>query len=321
MNAEKRILDFLKERGSVLQSEIHKNLGISKSTVSEILRRLEDEGIIVRERVAGKSYRVWYFENAPRYHKILRIGILRASEYPHVISGLKKLGTRYILKVFDSALDLTKEIASGRMDIGFSPFVTQTLFALLLKSMKIHAIVAMNGSGLVYKNNLKNCKIFATSEFSAMESNLKLTLERLGFNIYNLTFRYFRSVGDAVKSFESCEFDAMAIWEPYLQTFDRVLYFRDVIGDYPCCSMASNIEFWKSNREIIERIGKYIRKSKGFEGEVVEYISKITGIKDVEKSFESYKFLFELKEDHFRFLERYGIKLTRENIKDISDPL
>lgn len=321
MDAEEKILRFLRKEGSALQSEIHKRLGLSKSTVSEILRKLEDEGIVVRERVAGKSYRVWYFEDAPRHHKIIRVGILRASEYPHVISGLRKLGERYILKVFDSALELTKEIASGRIDIGFSPFVTQTIFALLLRSMKVHAVVAMNGSGLVCKGDLNDSSVFATSELSAVESNLKLVLETLGFNIYNLTFRYFSSVKNAIKSFKLCEFDCIAMWEPYLQNFEKVLYFRDVIGDYPCCSMASNIEFWKERRDVVSRLGKCIKKSKSFEGDVVEYISKITGVKDVEKSFESYKFVFELKENHFRFLENYGIKLTKENVKVIADPV
>ncbi len=321
MDARERVLNFVKERGSVLQSEVHKALNLSKSTVSDVLRELESEGLVVRERIAGKSYRVWYFEKAPKFHKILRVGILRASEYPHVISGLKKLGMRYVLKVFDSALELTKEIASGRIDVGFSPFVTQTVFALLLKSMKIHAVVAMNGSGLVYKGDLRKCRVFATSEFSAMEANLKLVLEKLNFDLYDLTFRYFNSVREAIDSFKSCEHDAMAIWEPYLQTFERVLHFKDVVGDYPCCSMASNVEFWKAKRDVVVRLGRCVRSSKSFEGEVVEYISDITGVKDVEKSFESYKFVFDLKESHFRFLENYGIKLTRENIKEISDPI
>ncbi|WP_457549866.1 DUF7343 domain-containing protein [Archaeoglobus sp.] len=324
MDAEKRILEFLKRKGSALQSEIVKELGLAKSTVSEILRRLEGEGVIVRERIAGKSYRVWFFESSPKPCKILRVGILRASEYPHVILGLKMLGVRYHLKVFDSALELTKEIAGGRIDVGFSPFITQTVFALLLKSMKIHAVVALNGSGIAYKGDLRECKVFATSEFSAMESNLKLALETLGFDIYNLTFRYFDSIDKAINSFKSCEFDAIAIWEPYLQNFERVLHFKDVVGEYPCCSMASNVEFFRERRKELVELKKCIRDSIDEVGEdVAKKIAKLINFdwKLVYRSFDSYKFVCDLNEKYFRFLERYGLKLTQENIKSIADPL
>jgi len=324
VDAEKRIVEFLKRKGCALQSEIVNELGLAKSTVSEILRKLENEGLVIRERVAGKSYRVWYFESSPKPCKILRVGILRASEYPHVVLGLKRLGVRYNLKVFDSALELTKEIASGRIDVGFSPFITQTVFALLLKSIKIHAIIALNGSGIAYKGNLRDCKVFATSEFSAMESNLKFVLETLGFDIHNLTFRYFDSIDFALKSFKSCEFNALAIWEPYLQEFENVLYFKDAIGDYPCCSMASNLEFYKERRNLLAKLKACIRRSiKDVDEEVAKEIGKLINFdwKVVYRSFDSYKFVCDLNERYFRFLENYGLKLTRENVKSVADPL
>jgi predicted transcriptional regulator len=326
VSAEEMILNLLKEKGSVLQSEIPKLLRLSKSTVSEVLKKLENRGLVIREKIAGKSYRVWYFEFAPKPCKILRVGILRASEYPHVLLALKDLNVDYHVKVFDSALSLTKALASCQIDIGFSPFVTQTVFALLLKSIKIHRIIALNGSGLVFKKKLKDCKTFATSEFSAMEANLKLLLESLGFVIYDFSFRYFSSVDQAIKSFKSCEFDAIAVWEPHFTMLNgEKLPFKDVIGDYPCCSMASNVEFYKINRDLIrdfvsclenstEELKKSVVRQKAS-----KLLAKLIGFspKTILKSFDSYKFVCRLNRDDFRFLNRYGFKLTEENIKSV----
>jgi len=328
VDAERKIVELLKERGCLLQSEIVNELKLAKSTVSEVLKKLEREGLIVRERVAGKSYRVWYFESSPKPCEILRVGILRASEYPHILLALKDLDVKYSIKVFDSALKLTKEISSGRIDVGFSPFITQTVFAIILKSMKIHAIVALNGSGIAYKGRLDECKVFATSEFSAMESNLKLALESFGLDIFNLTFRYFDSVENALKNFKSCEYDAIALWEPYLTALkSEKVYFKDIIGDFPCCSMASSLEFYKERRDVVRDFVRCIRESlhkvEKLKEVMARELSKLIGFnwKIVLRSFESYKFVCKLDESNFRFLERYGLKLTPENIRCVADPI
>jgi predicted transcriptional regulator len=223
-------------------------------------------------------------------------------------------------------LDLTKALTSCQIDVGFSPFVTQTFFALILKSIKVHRIVALNGSGLVSKYNLKSCKVFATSEFSAMESNLKLLLEKIGLDITDLSFRYFESVTSAVESFKSCEFDAIAVWEPHFTILKGVkIPFKDVIGDFPCCSMASNVEFYKTHGDVVERfidrLDDAVERLK--DGRVRVYASKVLAKcigfnwKTVLKSLDSYEFVCRLKREDFKFLENYGLKFTRENIKVI----
>ncbi len=329
MTAERRIIEFLKERREegALQSEISKKLKLSKSTVSEILQRLEGEGLIVREKVAGKSYRVWFFEFAPKpIEGVVRVGILKASEYPHVLLACDEMNAR--VKVFDSALDLTKSLAMGLIDIGVSPFVTQTMFALTLRSIKIHCIVAFNGSGVVMKRDLKECKTFATSELSAMESNLKLFLEKLGFKISELSFKYVHSPENMIKSFKACEFDAIAIWEPYFTMLkDRFKHmeFREIIGDYPCCSLASNVKFYKSQRDLLEEfLEKLKRFAENFDRDrASKLMADVMGFsrRVVLKSFNNYKFSAELNEKDFRFLENYGLKLTNESIRKIAADL
>ncbi len=327
MNAEEKIINLLREKREegILQSEIPKKLKLSKSTVSEILQRLEDEGVIVRERVAGKSMRVWLSEFAPKpIEGLMRVGILKASEYPHVLLACYDVGA--VVKVFDNALELTKSLALGTIDVGVSPFVTQTMFALTLRSIRIHCVVAYNGSGILMKRRLEECRTFATSELSAMESNLKLFLERLGFNISELSFKYFSSPESMISCFKGCEFDAIAIWEPYftmLKDEFEHMEFKEIIGEYPCCSLASNVQFYEAQKDLLEDfIGRLKRYAKGFdEVKASELIAKKMGFDEniVLKSFENYRFSAELSKDTFRFLENYGLKLTGEIIKRIAD--
>ncbi len=329
MGVEERIIELLRERreDGILQSEISRMLGISKSTVSEVLQRLEGEGRVVRERVAGRSYRVWLSEYSPKpVRGVLRVGVLRASEYPHILLACMDTGS--VVKVFDSAIELTRSLSFGSIDVGVSPFVTQTLFALTLRSIKIHCIVAYNGSGVAMKRDVKSCKVFATSELSAMESNLKLFLERIGVEVSGLKFKYFSSPDRMIEGFKGCEFDALAIWEPYftkLRERYRCVEFREVIGDYPCCTLASNSGFLESRikdvRRLISRIRRY---AKGMdEEEASNVVSERMGFERelVLKSFESYKFCARMKLKDFRFLENYGIKLTEEFVKKIFQPI
>lgn len=322
MNAEKRIVELLSGRREegILQSEIVRILGLSKSTVSEILRRLEEGGVIVRERVAGKSMRVWLSEFYPKpVRGLMRVGVLRASEYPHVLLACEDFGAK--IKVFDSAIDLTRALAFGSIDLGVSPFVTQTLFALTLRSIRIHRIVAYNGSGVVMKKELKVCKSFATSELSAMESNLKLFLDRIG--VSDVKFKYFSSPESMMDGFRRCEFDAMAIWEPYftmMKDYPR-MEFKEIIGDFPCCSIASNVQF--TEEDLLE---SFLRSLKGYAKEFdkkkgAEIVSRIMGFDEaiVLESFDSYRFSADPCD--FEFLENYGLKLTKETIERISQPL
>jgi len=326
LNAEDRIVELIRSIGEkgILQSEIARILNVSKSTVSEVLQRLEREGKIVRERVAGKSMRVWLSEFSPKpVDGIVRVGVLRASEYPHVLLACEDFGA--MVKVFDSAIELTKALAFGYIDMGVSPFVTQTMFALTLRSIKIHCIVAYNGSGVIMKGELESCRKFATSELSAMESNLKLFLEKLGFDLSKLTFKYFSSPESMVELFRACEFDAMAIWEPYFtslkEEFEHI-EFREIIGDFPCCSLASNVQFYDKRRKFVkdflERLKEYAKEFDRRKASKI--IAELMGFEQetIVKSFDSYIFSANLSLDSFRFLERYGLKLTEEIVKKIA---
>jgi len=322
VNARAKIIGFLREKKSdgVMQSEIHSSLNLSKSTVSEILKELENKGEVVRESI-GRSCRVWHSDFAPFPVEKVRVGILRAAEYPHVVSAARKLNFRVI--VFDDALSLTRSLTTGSLDIGISPLITQVLFGLLLKSIKIHAVVAYNGSGIVSSKKIANGMSFGTSELSAMESNLRLFIEKIGIQAGRI--RYFDSVSKMIDAYRKAEFDAIAIWEPYFSGLDGYKYeFKDVIGDFPCCSMASNLQFYTSKRELLVEFRKEMERTieELNKKEIVSALSFMGfNEKEIENSLKSYRFSAEIGGEDLKFLENYGIKLIAENVKGLIDRL
>jgi predicted transcriptional regulator len=294
VDAESKIVHLLKSRREegILQSEIHVELNLSKSTVSEIISKLEEERVAVRKKVTSKSYRVWLAEFSPKpVEGIVRIGILRASEYPKVVKTAEKLN--YYVRVFESGIELTKSLVSGYVDIAASPLVTQAFFGVLMKNIRIFRIVAMNGSGVVLSNPESDC--FGCSEFSTMERNLRRYLQIKGFKA---NIRYFKSAEDMVKNLR--EVRGVAIWEPYLTMLSEYKreMFSEVFGDFVCCTLATNNEFVELNSEEFGRFIDEYDSSRVVKTDA-ERLSQIIRFdkKVVEKSFSNYIFDVEQRDD------------------------
>ncbi len=300
MDAEQKVkslLESVKENG-ILQSEIHEKLKLSKSTVSEILSWLESEREVVRRRVSGKSYRVWLSKYSPEpVEGLLRVGILKASEYPKVVAAADKVGA--ILRVYDSSIDLTKDLVHGHVDMAASPFVTQAFFGVLMKTIKIIRKVAMNGSGIVFSEN--ESKWWGCSEFSTMERNLRRYMEvkSLEGNI-----RYFKSPESMINSLD--ELRGIAIWEPYFTMIEgRKEPFNEVLGNFTCCTLAVNLAFSEINPDLMEEFLNEFDRAKAGKKEA-EMLSELIGFPAdiIRKSFESY--IFDLEQS-----------LTKKELEDL----
>ncbi len=300
MDAESRIKALLESAGEegVLQSEIHEKLGLSKSTVSEILSWLEVEKEVVRKKVSGRSYRVWLSKYSPEpVEGLLRVGILKASEYPKVVAAADKVGA--ILRVYDSSIDLTKDLVHGHVDMAASPFVTQAFFGVLMKTIKIIRKVAMNGSGIVFSES--ESKWWGCSEFSTMERNLRRYMEvkSLEGNI-----RYFKSPESMINSLD--ELRGIAIWEPYFTMIEgKKEPFNEVLGDFICCTLAVNLAFSEINPDLMEEFLNEFDRAKAGKKEA-EMLSELIGFPAdiIRKSFESY--IFDLEQS-----------LTKKELEDL----
>ncbi len=284
VDAESRILKLLEDRAEdgILQSEITSVLNLSKSRVSEIISKLEEEKIVIRKKVSSKSYRVWLSKYSPEpIEGLTRIGILKASEYPKVI----KAGKNAFIRVFNNSIELTKALISGYVDIAASPLITQVFFGVLMKNILIFRIVAMNGSGIVFSNS--KSEYFGSSEFSTMERNLRRYLKAKGLKA---KIRYFKSADDMIKNLN--ELRGLAIWEPYLTSLigEKEL-FNEVIGDFVCCTLAVNKNFLEVNRDEFDEFLDRFDSARVHKSDA-EKLSELIGFdkNTIFKSFSSYDF-------------------------------
>ncbi len=300
---EDRILRILEERkfDGILQSDLPKILNASKSRISELLSDLEKQGIIIRKKEAGKNLKVWLKEYSEGSTKI---GVLKAVEYAKLISS-----GDYTFIIYSNAIDLTRDLALGKIDIGASPLVTQVMFGVMMKTIAIKTVVAENGSGIVFGDATN--KIFATTEMSAMEMNLRAVRDKLGIK----GFMYCQSPDCLISSLP--EVEGIAIWEPYFTSIKRdKISFKELEGNYPCCTLGFNKNYLQKNEEFVKMFLRDFEKA-----EVdVEKVSVLFGFDetDVKKSLKSYKFnpSYEF-EDLVEYMKRGGIEISTESLSSV----
>ncbi|WP_373468315.1 DUF7343 domain-containing protein [Acidianus infernus] len=250
MKGRDRILSILKERGSLPQTELVKISGMSKSRVSEILNELEKEGIIFRKQLVGKNLIVSLNKT-----KFLRLGIINAAEYPFIIPFIKKLrekGVEVEVKIYDNGLQVTKDLVLGKIDMGFSPVISQIIFSKIF-DIKIIAGGAKGGAGIVGES----CNIGSTV-MSSMET---WTLAE----VRNANIIPFNSPQELVKNFETRKVPAIAIWEPYLSILESKGHkVTHIFEPNHCCTLAirSSLEDEEKIKEIYEDAFSWFLSSK-----------------------------------------------------------
>ncbi len=330
MGAKDDILKLLKERKSegVLQSELYE-LKYSKSTIVDALEKLLDGNVVIRKKVGKKQYRIWLIEHAPfPIRRTIRIGLLKAVEYPHVLLAAEEIKKRYnvIVKIFKNALEATRALALCQLDIACSPLITQVMHALVSKSIKIYAGCGFNGSGIVFKKEKPKC--YACSELSTMEMNLKYYLKEKNIDITKADIRYFKDPERMMERFFNCEVEAIAIWEPYLTKLKKfkIVEFKDVLGRFPCCTLAANNRFVEVNKDIFKEFLYMYKKcsSEIYERkeEAIQLMRKYFGFDEeiLRESFGKFEYSYKISlDDILKNLERFGISLTKTVINEIFD--
>jgi predicted transcriptional regulator len=227
MDAREKILKIIKELGSVYQKDLKHLTGVSKSRISEIISELEKEGLIRRERIIGKSYKIYYNS------KVLKIGIIKAAEYPFIMPLIKIMKNNNIdvkVKIYENGIKVTKALILGEIDIGFSPLITQLLFSKIFDNIKIIAGASKGGSGVIGLDD----KIIGSTEISTMQILVKSIVK-------DSKVKYYSNPEDMINALEKREVNSVAIWEPYF----TYLYKRGykLLYKFPeihCCTLAIN---------------------------------------------------------------------------------
>jgi len=291
-----------------------------------VLRELERKGVVVRRRI-GNTYRVWLSIFAPATQTdMLRVGLLPAAEYPHVVEAASRLEHARV-RLFRNAIEATRALVMGEVDVCASPLVTQVFFGILTRSIRVLAPVAFNGSGLVLRKGVTP-KSYASSELSTMEAKLKGFLREKGVDVYSVNIVYCSSPEEMVHGFRAGRYQALSIWEPYLTILSRergVRVFRyEEKGEFICCTLAVNVKALSKKEHLIKRFldeyEKALRLLKSRLKEQATKLAMLTGLdRDlILKGAGRYRFQGELNlKSVLSLLGEYGFYPTQNQLSRV----
>lgn len=332
-NLQNKISELISNSGSdgILQSDLERKLGCSKSRVSEITKNLLLNGSIIRRRVSGRSYAVWAMEKYPGYIKgVIRIGMLPSTEYLVHLIMLREFANdishRMITALYDNSALLLDDLSLGKIDVGFAP-----LTSFLLRSgqpkFKIISEVASGGSSIC-ENERAGGNLILTSEYSSMA----VMTGQFVKSHPDVESRMMLSPRQAVEDFSNAKFRYMSIWEPYLTQlrkngFDKVvLSYEESMDDSTCCALGISKQYMDNQTnfdrliDIIRMKGRAILRSTRKIDREVQFFSKILSIPAdmVRESITSYRFKFGVSRSSLRKVASLtGISITKEKIDDL----
>jgi len=325
--SRERIVVTLEKCGAegIYQSELSSLLNLSPSTISELLNDLEAAKIVTRREIGRRLKKVWLRRMAPfPLENTVRVGILKASEYPHVLlalSDLQKEGIEVHVEVFRNAPEATSAAVSGRIDLVFSPLITQMVFSLTTGRIFIWASCGFNGGGIVLGGD--EIRRIGSSELSTMERALSTLSEFEGAEI-----RYYETPEEMIEALERGEVDAIAIWEPYISMMRergfRAIYFSERLGDYLCCTAAVSSGFLEENKEIFR---KYARAYRDAAERIDERFSEASLLlasqlnlpkRVVEEGMRNFKYGWKIEREEIeRALRGIGLSVNESRMREI----
>ncbi len=171
-----RIIEYLKSTDSeyVPQSILHKVLGVSRSRISEVLQRLEEEGIIIRRRLNNQYVLKLSEDTRTDYRdaKSISIGIVWSSEYPFLAPFAKRLerkaGIRLRVVIYMNALETVSELVRGRIQLALAPLVTEIYFYTTFKNIRVIGGGAYGGAAIL-ENSRSRDDLIVSSYLSTMD--------------------------------------------------------------------------------------------------------------------------------------------------------
>ncbi len=326
VNVRDRILRLLEDiPGGVMQSYIHRALGVSKSRVSEIVRMLEDEGLVVRIRV-GSQYLV-RLSSSPSTVKPpkgkIRLGLVWSSEYPFITPFAKllerRLGIRLVVRVYPSAIEATQALLRGEVELALSPLVTQ-FYSSMISGGEVRILGGGAYGGGVVLERSEAWGGIASSRLSTMDLCRAMALKE-GI-IEEGQARYFDEPWEAVRLAALGKPRYIVAWHPLFVKLYRYGYKPlvgcDELGAKYCCTLASTTRVPRSLLEKIsavysEAISEFKRKPYTW----IEWYSAEVGIPSdlVKDGLKYYGFRDEIHVDLVEdTLKKAGIRIPDPSI-------
>ena len=248
-----RLLRVLYDLGEAPLTEAAALAGLSRSWAWKVVRRLEREGVVRAEKRGGVLI-VAPGEGA--YRRLLRIGILRASEYPYILPLrrlLSSISKEVEIVVYDEAFRLATDLAIGRIHLGMAPAVTH--LAVHRLSGGLTGIVAggsRGGTGIVDSGRGDGHATTMTSTMELCAETRRLPPPRV-----------YASSGDEILGLASKgRVRYGVVWEPYLEVARR-RGMRVEDCDLPfCCLLGAHRSLWGEAEMIRDLFARAVEEAR-----------------------------------------------------------
>lgn len=242
--SEIRILSLILSHGSLSASELARITGYSRSWVWKTLRQLEAENALRLEKRGGTLIA---HPAEKTYKKLIRIGILRASEYPYIIPFAKRLRERFNeveILVYDEAFELAYDIALGKVHLGMAPAISHLIVHRVSGGLSyIFAGGSSGGAGIVMGEN-------GVGHATTMASTMEVCAEIKRLPPPRL---YYRRGWDIVESVLQGKVAMGVVWQPYLYLAERRGLRIEPCNLPFCCLLGGNASL-RGEQEVIAKL-------------------------------------------------------------------
>ena len=276
---------LLLDHGSLTLSELARLSGYSKSWTWKTVRRLASEGVVTVEKRGGTLI---VRTSSESYKRLLRVGILRATEYPYILPFIKKIRNIFRnveLVVYDEAFQLAFDIALGKVHLGMAPAVSHLLTHRISGGLSyIIAGGSGGGSGIIEGPS-------GEGHITTMASSMEFCAELEGLPFPR---KYARSGEEILRRVESGNAKYGVLWQPYLTIAKRRgLKARECNLPF-CCVLGANRALIDKANDIKRLFAEAIREARGKLNDpvLVESYSRVIGFDKhlVRESLSSYVF-------------------------------
>ena len=285
---ETRLLSTIIKHAPLTASELARLTGYSRSWVWKTLRRMEKDNIIRLEKQGGALI---VHPHTNFYKRLLRIGILRASEYPYILPFAKKLRDLYSnveIIVYDEAFKLAYDIALGRLHLGFAPAISHLIVHRVSGGLSyIIGGGSRGGAGVVEGKS-------GRGHITTMASTMELCAEVKKLEPPRM---YARKGEVILENVLNGKARYGVIWEPYLYLARRKGLHTEDCGLPFCCLLGGNAGILSERETIKKALSKAMEEaSRRLRDPVfIEAYSSLVGLDKnlVANTFLSYEFLHE----------------------------
>ncbi len=246
--AEVETLEILRKNGVAYQSDLMRATGFSRSTVSEVLSRLEERRMITRTR-EGRNARIMYSAGRARTRSRLRLGFTRAAEYPFLVPlrrTLREKGFELDFRIYDNGVAVARDLSMLRIDVGIAPLITLFVMHSLDAPFKIIGPAGSGGSSVLGSPKKSRARREGVSAVCTKMSTMEV-LMRAAESSHAIPEVGAISYADSPHEIESALFsgsaDVCAVWEPYASMYEskgarRIMRYSD-LSEHVCCAAAA----------------------------------------------------------------------------------